>query len=311
MINLIGKFDSACQCFTVSSVESVAPRRCYGCGQGFRSHNKLHWHLARGECEATLVDDGYHLAGRGRTIDSVVSLDSKGRTKHVSVADRGRAISAHRRDVLDVATSSNLFPYLQSHFSNSIKIVRFQIHDSYGVDFHVPLRNHEQPFSIHSFIARSSGATPNCDGIVPSLVRAPKSTYCFESSLLVSKRHNSFPCEISWGRESIARARRPTRREDTPRAIQCKAVFSSSTNLQTIGLEGESKAINVLAPNVLSALNVSSMHDVPYECNTTAPALIGTACMSARSATMRASCTFTCGHFGCAGKDVVLGSYFG
>ena len=119
----------------------------------------------------------------------------------------------------------------------------------------------------------------------------------------MSKQHNSFPCEISWERE-VARAR-----SVTPGAIQCKAVFRSSTNLQSIGLEGESKAIIVLAPNVLSALSISPMHDVPYECNTTAPALIGTACMSARSTATRVPCTFTRGYFGCAGKDVVLESY--
>jgi hypothetical protein len=83
------------------------PRRCYGCGKGFRSHNRLHAHIASGSCEDMLLNDARHLGHRGRAISAVTEKLSRGRTSHVQIEDRGRAISTHRRDVLDIATSRN------------------------------------------------------------------------------------------------------------------------------------------------------------------------------------------------------------
>ena len=169
-----------------------------------------------------------------------------------------------------------------------MKIVRFQFHDSYNVDSNVSCRDRKQSFSVNSFVARSSVVASLPQPILSELNRGRATDYSVE----------------------VAIAQSPTRREVTLRASQCKAVFCSSTTLQAIGLEGESKAMLILAPIVLSALSVSSMHDVLYECNSTAPVLVGTACMTAQSIAARVPRTLTCGHFGCAVKDVVLGSYF-
>ena len=87
------------------------PRRCYGFGKGFRSHNRLHAHIASGSCEDMLLNDTRHIGHRGRTISAVIDKLSRGRTSHVQIEDRGRAIRTHRRDVLDIATSRNIFPY--------------------------------------------------------------------------------------------------------------------------------------------------------------------------------------------------------
>ena len=94
------------------------PNRCYCCGKGFRSHNRLHTHLASRSCEDMLLNATHRIGHRGRAISIMTEKPSRGRTSHIQIADRGRATSTHRRDVLDIATSRNAFPYLQSHFPN-------------------------------------------------------------------------------------------------------------------------------------------------------------------------------------------------
>ena len=169
-----------------------------------------------------------------------------------------------------------------------MKIVRFQIQDSYSFDSHVSCRDRKQSFSVNSFVARSSVVASLPQPILCELNRGRATDYSVE----------------------VAIDQSPTRREEPLRASQCKAVFCSSPTLQAIGLEGESKVMSVLSPIALSALSSFCMHAVPCNCNSTAPALVGTACISARSLSTRLSCTYTCGRFGSAVKDVVLGSYF-
>ena len=91
------------------------PNWCYGCGRGFRSQNGLHTHLAGGDCEDTLLNDTCHTGRRGCAISAVATKLSMCRTSHVPIENRGRAISTDRRNVFDIATSRNMFPYLQRH----------------------------------------------------------------------------------------------------------------------------------------------------------------------------------------------------
>ena len=71
------------------------PNRCSSCGRGFRSHNRLHAHLAGGDCEGTAIEDTFYDGRRGRAISRVATLRSRGRTAHVSGEDRARAIRMH------------------------------------------------------------------------------------------------------------------------------------------------------------------------------------------------------------------------
>ena len=90
------------------------PNRYYGCGGGFRFQNRLHTHLAGGDCEDTLLNDTCHARRRGSAISTVATKLSMGRTSPVPIENRGRAISTHRMDVFDIAPSRNVSPYLQS-----------------------------------------------------------------------------------------------------------------------------------------------------------------------------------------------------
>ena len=86
------------------------PSRFYGCGKGFRSHNRLHTHLASGSCEDMLLNETRRLGHRGRAISIMMEKLSRGSTSHIQIEDRDRAISTHTRDVLDIATSRKIFP---------------------------------------------------------------------------------------------------------------------------------------------------------------------------------------------------------
>ena len=73
--------------------------------------------------------------------------------------------------MLDVATSRNLFPCLQSQLSNDFNIVCLQGHVSHSVDVHEPCRDGRLSVPIDSFTARSSSvaSTPQLGQCTPEV----------------------------------------------------------------------------------------------------------------------------------------------
>ena len=227
---------------------------------------------------------------------------ARGKTSHVPIEGRCRAISLHRRDVLDIATKQNQFPYLQSHFSNSNKIVRFQFHEHF--------EDGKRPFIINRFIARSLSAVatpPRTNNSIGGTVdqtdelilgTRTEIANCSDSSCLQVPadvtRHSS---EFHYQLESL-----PYESHHNF-VVNDKAAFCSSSFIAE-GLEGESKPSSVLSLSALSAC----LHDVPSVFHTTAPTLVvGTACIIARSFSTRVPCTLSRDFFGsCQVKDVVL-----
>ena len=275
-----------------SSSFVVGPNRCYSCGQGFRSHNKLHAHLAGGFCSSGSPARGAGAGGsrmlggsavrdvfparsvvvtgepsydgsRGRAISKIEAVLSKGRTAHVSAEDRARAIRNHRRDVLDIATSQNPFPYLQGHFSSSHKIVRFEFLEQ-------SCENEKRSFVIHSFIAKSSSVVAKSPTTQTVLIASPPGG--------TVGMHPGTRTEIA----NMYHYQLPNRKAD----------FWSSSFLQAKGLEGESKATSVIASNVCDSCCTScyaalSTTCMMSDCNTTAPSLLSVDHASQRIRTQR------------------------
>ena len=121
------------------------------------AHTSRQWKL-RGH----MLNDIRRLGHRGRAISIMTEKISRVRTSHIRIEDRGRAISTHRRDVFDIATSRFLFPYLQGHFPNHLNLCVsyfMGILSSEGVFvwftvlLHVPSLHHEVADSIPNFVS--------------------------------------------------------------------------------------------------------------------------------------------------------------
>ena len=94
------------------------------------------------------MNDACHLDRRGRATSTLASFFlSRGRTSHVHIENRGRAISTHRRDVLDIAISRVLLiSVFAENCFQTIRNVVFVISWDVGVG--------GRYLAIRSFIAR-------------------------------------------------------------------------------------------------------------------------------------------------------------